>query len=47
VALLLRRGADPNVKTKYDGRTPLHYAVEEKRTGVVKVLLRYGVSIKK
>jgi len=43
--LLLDRGADPNIKTKYDGRTPLHYAAAEGRLAVAVLLLRHGAYI--
>jgi FOG: Ankyrin repeat len=43
--LLLKHGANPNVKTKYDERTPLHYAADEGRLAVVATLLKHGAYI--
>jgi ankyrin repeat protein len=40
--LLLKHGADPNIRTKHDGRTPLHYVAAEGRLAVVGLLLKYG-----
>ena len=43
--ILLKHGADPNIKTKHDGRTPLHYAAAEGRLAVVGALLKYGAIV--
>jgi ankyrin repeat protein len=43
--LLLLHGANPNVKTKYDGRTPLHYAAAEGRLAIIALLLRHDAYI--
>ncbi len=42
VALLLKYGADPNIKDKYYFRTPLHYAALNGDVDVVKELLERG-----
>ncbi|XP_071958222.1 ankyrin repeat domain-containing protein 27-like [Antedon mediterranea] len=43
VALLLRRGANPNVRnTSYQQVTPLHLACKENKTKVVQLLLDHG-----
>jgi ankyrin repeat protein len=41
--LLIKHGADPNIKTKHDGRTPLHLAAAEGHLAVVAI--RYGALI--
>jgi len=41
IKLLLRKGANPNIKDKY-GATPLHYASYQGRDGAVKLLLESG-----
>ena len=42
VALLLKYGADPNIKDKYYSRTPLHYAARDGAVEVVKAMLEHG-----
>jgi ankyrin repeat protein len=44
VRLLLKYGANLNIKTKYDGRTPLHVAAAYE-VSVVKLLIKYGADV--
>ena len=39
---LLKRGADPNKEKGYSGSTPLHLAITEEKTDLVKRLLERG-----
>jgi len=43
--ILLKHGADPNIKTKHDGRTPLHYAAADGYLTIVSILLKYGAIV--
>ncbi|MEQ8352790.1 MAG: ankyrin repeat domain-containing protein [Leptospiraceae bacterium] len=42
VALLLQRGADPNLKADFNGQTALHFAAKRGNLGVVILLLESG-----
>ncbi len=42
VALLLARGADPNVRDEGDDATPLHFAAEGSQLHLVKLLIEHG-----
>jgi ankyrin repeat protein len=42
VARLLAHGADPNVRDEGDAATPLHFAAEKQRLGVIRLLVERG-----
>ncbi len=42
---LLKRGADPNKEKGYSGSTPLHLAITEEKTDLVKKLLEKGAHL--
>jgi serine/threonine protein kinase/ankyrin repeat protein len=43
--MLLRNGADPNVKLRWLGNMPLHAAVQQGNFEIIELLLRYGAHI--
>ena len=45
VTELLKRGADPNKEKGYSGSTPLHLAITEEKTDLVKKLLKKGAHL--
>lgn len=42
IALLLKRGADPNIRCEGDNAYPLHFAVEKNKLPIVKLLIEHG-----
>jgi uncharacterized protein len=42
VALLLERGADPNVRDDGDNAMPLHFAAEKEHLGIIRLLIEHG-----
>lgn len=44
IKFILEHKADPNVRTRRNGRTPLHIAVEKRRIDAVKLLFEYGAN---
>jgi ankyrin repeat protein len=42
VALLLERGADPNIRDEGDNAMPLHFAAEHGAIGIVRLLVEHG-----
>jgi uncharacterized protein len=42
VALLLDRGADPNVRDDGDNAFPLHFAAEKERLDIIRLLIEHG-----
>lgn len=42
IALLLERGADPNIRCEGDNAYPLHFAVEKNKFPIVKLLMEHG-----
>jgi ankyrin repeat protein len=42
VALLLERGADPNIRCDGDSAMPLHFAAEGEHLGVIRLLIEHG-----
>ncbi len=42
VELLLKKGANPNIKTNKDGKTPLSIARESGNRQIIELLIRYG-----
>jgi ankyrin repeat protein len=42
VALLLERGADPNIRDEGDNATPLHFAAEHVALDIVRLLVEHG-----
>ena len=43
--MLLVSGADVNIKTKAQAKTPLHYAAQEGNTPIAEILIRYGADV--
>lgn len=46
VDLLLRRGADPNLKDSFYGDTPLGWAIYKKNPGIIKSMINHGGDMK-
>lgn len=42
VALLLQRGADPNIRDEGDDAMPLHFAAEKNDLGIIRLLVEHG-----
>jgi ankyrin repeat protein len=42
VALLLERGANPNVRDEGDDAMPLHFAAEKEHLGIIRLLVEHG-----
>jgi ankyrin repeat protein len=45
VRLLLDHGADPNIREREDGNTPLHLASQNGRTEIARLLVEHGASV--